>query len=331
MSRAGVDDLVSVIVPTYNRDQFLSDAINSIYHQTYRPIELLIVDDGSTDNTADIVERARGKFQEEPHLTLQYIWQQSQGAPAARNRGLQESRGEYIQFLDSDDVLHPRKLEVHVGVLKDKEHLDFVWSGFDLMSGEKFESFPVQENLDTRSSENSFSRESSPPVVVWSGVYRRTSCRKIGPWDESLQRWQDVEYNFRFSCLSPTVARISGEYYRMRAHDEGRIVDSRKDEGGIRKGLHTLRVVDETVASLDPKQRPDTSFLRGFYFKIMTRALANEKRSQAEEAIQGALRYSAPGKARATLRILQAFYHVLGPRITSSLLSMYSWFRLSNG
>ncbi len=93
---------VSVIIPTYNRFPMLCEAIESVLAQSHADYELIVVDDGSTDQTVSIQDLYKGK--------LRYIYQENSGASAARNRGAVEARGEWIAFLDSDDLWQPEKL-----------------------------------------------------------------------------------------------------------------------------------------------------------------------------------------------------------------------------
>lgn len=97
---------VSVIIPTYNRARFLKEAIDSVLAQTYQDYELIIVDDGSQDETAQIVKPYQDK--------LKYIFVPHQGVSKARNIGIQEAKGEFIAFLDSDDLWLPKKIETQV-------------------------------------------------------------------------------------------------------------------------------------------------------------------------------------------------------------------------
>jgi glycosyltransferase involved in cell wall biosynthesis len=101
--------LVSVIIPTYNRAHTLQRTINSVFHQTYRNYEIIVVDDGSIDNTKEIV-KIYGNG-------IRLITQKNLGPSSARNAGIKVSRGEYIAFLDSDDVWSPLKLEKQIEVL----------------------------------------------------------------------------------------------------------------------------------------------------------------------------------------------------------------------
>jgi len=97
---------VSVIIPTYNRAQYVCEAIDSVLAQTYRDLEIIVVDDGSTDNTREVL----GKYDDQ----VRYIYRENGGPSAARNTGLGHARGEYIAFLDSDDLFLPGKLEVQL-------------------------------------------------------------------------------------------------------------------------------------------------------------------------------------------------------------------------
>ena len=98
--------MVSVIIPTYNREDYVVRAVESALHQTYHDIEVVLIDDGSTDDTA----RKMYNIGRNDHR-LRYFFQENKGVAAARNLGIQKAKGEYISFLDSDDVLHPDKIE----------------------------------------------------------------------------------------------------------------------------------------------------------------------------------------------------------------------------
>jgi glycosyltransferase involved in cell wall biosynthesis len=103
--------IVSVIIPTYNYGHFVTEAVDSALAQGYQHREIIVVDDGSTDNTRQILDPYRDR--------IQYIYQPNQGLSAARNTGIRAAHGEYIALLDSDDVWHPRKLELQVSYLRE--------------------------------------------------------------------------------------------------------------------------------------------------------------------------------------------------------------------
>ena len=114
ISAASNTELVSTIIPVYNRSALLLEAVGSVLAQTYNPIEIVIVDDGSTDDTAAIAESLAASNRD----VIRVIRQANAGPGTARQRGLEQARGAFIQFLDSDDLLLPTKFEHQVRALR---------------------------------------------------------------------------------------------------------------------------------------------------------------------------------------------------------------------
>jgi glycosyltransferase involved in cell wall biosynthesis len=108
--------LVSVIIPCYNYARYLSECLESVLAQTVVPEEILVVDDGSTDNTREVAESFRER-------RVAYVHQQNQGLASARNTGIAHSSGEYLALLDADDVWHPRKIELQLDYLQHHRNL----------------------------------------------------------------------------------------------------------------------------------------------------------------------------------------------------------------
>jgi len=104
------DYTISCIIPTYNRAHLVCDAIDSALAQTYPCHEIIVVDDGSTDNTQQVLAERYGK-------KIRYIWQENQGVSAARNRGIEAATGEWLAFLDSDDIWLRQKLEFQISAV----------------------------------------------------------------------------------------------------------------------------------------------------------------------------------------------------------------------
>lgn len=119
--------LVSVIIPTYNRAALLCEAVDSVLRQTYRNIEVVVVDDGSTDDTTAAMEKYGDR--------IRYSRRPNAGVNAARNLGLKQSRGEFIAFLDSDDLWAPYKLELQVKLLRFFTDVGFTFSNFHIFKG----------------------------------------------------------------------------------------------------------------------------------------------------------------------------------------------------
>lgn len=118
----GPSPLVSVIIPTYNRANYVSLAVDSVLSQTYKNIELHIIDDGSTDNTSNVLSR----YLNDPRVT--YYKQANGGQGAATNMGISLAKGEYIAFLDSDDLWIPEKLELQVKAAQEKKYISVFYS-----------------------------------------------------------------------------------------------------------------------------------------------------------------------------------------------------------
>jgi glycosyltransferase involved in cell wall biosynthesis len=124
LAKGGSDRMteISVIIPTYNRGTFTSHAIKSVLAQTYKDYEIIVVDDGSTDNTLEQLK----VFGDQ----IRYIYQENQGPSAARNKGIQNAKGRYIAFCDSDDRFLPTKLEKQMEFIKSNPECRFLYTWY---------------------------------------------------------------------------------------------------------------------------------------------------------------------------------------------------------
>lgn len=117
---------ISVLLCTYNREQYLSNCINSVINQTFKDWELVIVDDGSQDNTFAIVNPYLQEFR-----NIRYLKHQNRKLGYAKNAGIQASFGRYITFIDSDDAYKPNHLESRIGYMQTHPEIDLIEGGFD--------------------------------------------------------------------------------------------------------------------------------------------------------------------------------------------------------
>ena len=122
-----LNPLVSIIIPTYNREKLIDKTIYSIINQTYQNIEIIVVDDCSKDKTIDIVNGIKDS------RIVYKVLDKNQGAPAARNIGIQIATGDYIAFLDSDDRWEPNKLELQLNLIKSKPNVGVVYTGIKVI------------------------------------------------------------------------------------------------------------------------------------------------------------------------------------------------------
>lgn len=140
---------VTIIIPTYNYGRFIQEAIESVFSQTVADLQIIVVDDGSTDDTPDVLARIH-----DPRLEI--VRTQNQGTSAARNEGLTRARGEFIAFLDADDRWTPRKLEFQLQVMEAEEDMAAVFANFvrfderGVYPQDQFSFFPELVTVPTR-------------------------------------------------------------------------------------------------------------------------------------------------------------------------------------
>jgi glycosyltransferase involved in cell wall biosynthesis len=174
--------LVSVIIPNYNHARFLGDAIRSVLAQTYRPVEIIVVDDGSTDNSAQV---AAG-FADQ----IRYIYQTNAGLSAARNTGLRAAKGELIGVLDADDMYEPNFLETLVAALQADPQADGVYCGYQFVD-ETNNPLPQIENRPVPSADLYPALLDGNFFVPESVFLRRHVYDEVGFFDESLRACED--------------------------------------------------------------------------------------------------------------------------------------------
>jgi glycosyltransferase involved in cell wall biosynthesis len=196
-----VAGLVSTIIPVYNRPAMLRQAVDSVMSQTWRPIEIIIADDGSTDETVEV-----GKHYEQAHPgVVRYLWNPNRGAGLARESGRQIARGEFIQYLDSDDTLWPRKFEVQVAALRANPECGVAYGQVRL----------CREGEPPAETPHKWTGRSLPTLFPWllvdrwwntdTPLWRRSVCEEIGPWSD-LRYSQDWEYDARAGSLGVKLA-----------------------------------------------------------------------------------------------------------------------------
>lgn len=209
--------LVSIVIPVYNRASMLAEAIASAVAQTYRPIEIIVVDDESTDDTPQTIARLATM-----HPEVRGIRRPNGGPGLARETGRTQARGEFIQYLDSDDLLLPRKLDLQVDVLQR-----------DAVCGV---AYGMTRYVDARGREIACTWKDSwqvqaaifPSFLVarwWetsTPLYRASVCEAVGPWSD-LRLEEDWEYDARVGSLRTRLAHVSEVVAVHRDHAEERL------------------------------------------------------------------------------------------------------------
>jgi glycosyltransferase involved in cell wall biosynthesis len=200
--------LVSVIITSYNQTCFLRDAIESVLTQTYSQFEIVVVDDGSTDNAGEVVDR---------YPAVRYVRQSNQGLSAARNTGLRESNGAYLVFLDADDRLLPVALETGVDCLQAHPDCGFVSGHYALIASDGSPMRRRQRECVERNHYQALLRRNYIAMHA-TVMYRRAIFAFVGEFDTSLKACEDYDLYLRIARRVPVYChdKVVAEY---RQHD----------------------------------------------------------------------------------------------------------------
>ena len=294
---------VSVIMPTYNRAEFIGAAIDSVLGQTYPDLELIVVDDGSTDDTAAIVAARQD-------ARLRYIQQANAGETAARNTGIAHATGALIGFLDSDDVMLPHNLETLAGTLDARPDVDVAYGWFYFMHadgtpirfvhGEITGEIPAQRDVVWPQDNVKMSgtcmqgkifeqvlldREGT--LAIGAAVVRRACIDKIGGFDPARKHQGHWDFYLRLAHAGCVYACTRQAVLLVRQHS-----------GGAHKQLENmfaarLKILDGVFTESQPAGLREKAYRNTnvYYANIF---LNNHRPDRAVECINEAVRYGGP-------------------------------------
>ncbi|MDB4754062.1 glycosyltransferase family 2 protein [Akkermansiaceae bacterium] len=242
-------------MPAYNRAELIEEALDSVKSQTYRPIQLIIVDDGSTDNTAEIVQKWKDENDENSTFQVEYYYQENAGSGAARNRGIKEICGEYVQFFDSDDLIPPDRLQKLERTFLN-ENCDFIQTGFEGFCADCGEVIEVHHaNPDVGQFVLALRGR------LWANTLRCAMrselVRNSPPWDEEMTCFEDYKYVVGVLCNARKCIATPEILASARRGGGPRVSDRLKTHEG--RGFR-IRCEEEVVRGLairkdiDPKE-----------------------------------------------------------------------------
>jgi glycosyltransferase involved in cell wall biosynthesis len=193
---------VSVVIPAYNAARWIDRSLTSVLAQTVTPVEIIVVDDGSVDETADLMQRYA--------TTVRYIRQSNSGPSVARNRGIREARSPWIAFLDADDEWLPDKMEAQLAILRDRPDLKWCGSACRIVeNGKEPPRCPATEKVGRPTAETElhyFAALLDWVLFVTSGfVVRRSVFDEVGGFDATLRSGEDVDLWCRVALRHPRV------------------------------------------------------------------------------------------------------------------------------
>ena len=212
MTGPSVNGLVSVVIPTFNREDMVCGAIDSALAQTYQHLEVVVVDDGSTDRTGD---KVRARYGSDPRV--RYLWQENGERARARNAGIHAARGEFVAFLDSDDRWRPAKLQRQVALFLADPGLGLVHCGFDVMDSEgRVKREVVRNNVQEQTLSDAFDAMLAwNPIGCLTVVVPRRCFDCVGLFEEDPRLytggedwnlWLKLAYRFRVGYVPEVLA-----------------------------------------------------------------------------------------------------------------------------
>jgi len=238
---------VSVIIPTYNRADMVGDAIQSVLQQTFEDFELIVVDDGSVDDTLAVI----GRYTD---ARLRYMYQENAGGPAARNRGWRNSIAEHILFLDSDDLLLPNALEALFTEASAHPNAGLVGGGYQYIDAQgtvlgQAQHWILSEQLDLAR------WLLDCPFIPSATLVRRGWLELVGGFDPAQEAAQDWDLWLRLAASDCPMAWLKRSICKYRLHQGGLTADLKRHKRGA------IRALDKLFTQEDLS--PHVSSLRG--------------------------------------------------------------------
>lgn len=215
-----MNPLVSVIIPAYNCERFLREAVQSVLDQKYSPVEIIILDDGSTDGTATVAR----SFTE----TVRYLHQSNQGPAAARNRGIEHAQGSLIAFADADDLWPANKLEQQLPYLIRDPKIDIVLG--------RIQQVQLSETRNGQTQAEEFA-EPAFSVNLGSAIIRKSVFERVGMFDETMRYSEDVDWFMRAREAGAAIVTMDAVTLVYRQHEQNMTRGKSTSELNVLKAL----------------------------------------------------------------------------------------------
>lgn len=312
--------LVSIIIPCYNAERWVAAAIESALGQTYPNIEVVAIDDGSTDGSLEVIKQFDRK--------IKWLSTLNRGPSAARNVGLKVAKGEWIQFLDADDLLHPDKLNFSLKSCENQTNVEFVWAPH-VSIGEEFSMNSSQvrtpEPADTqiRLSTNTLAAHYAPSAAL----FRRSFVERVGEWNETLKRWVDLEYHTRIAALLPCYARLDKPLYFYRQHSGERISNANRNHSNTSSAVKSLTFSRGILEKSNISPTVWKSFIWPFYLQLARSSALSGDRALFLQLMKEAAALRSSPKFRLKCYFATVCVQVFGLKPTTAVIERTLQFR----
>jgi glycosyltransferase involved in cell wall biosynthesis len=309
--------LVSTIIPVFNRAPMLREAVASVLAQTHRPIEMLIVDDGSTDDTGAVADEL-GRA----HPEVRVLHQKNAGVGPARETGRLIARGAFIQYLDSDDLLYPRKFELQVAGLAAHPEcgISYGWTRMRHVDGQ------LEKRPDRRTGVRI---ETMFPAMlesrIWQTVtplYRASLVQRAGPW-LALRNEEDREYDTRIAAFGVRLHYVEEWLGEYRHHEEKRLSGAGADPLVLRdRAIAHAHIYEHARNAGITHDVPEMQHYARELFLLARQCGAAGLATESRTLFELARDASGPARDRRQFRLYAALARVAGWRMAGKLATM---------
>jgi glycosyltransferase involved in cell wall biosynthesis len=309
---------VSVVIPAYNSAHHISETLESVYDQSYRPREIIVVDDGSTDDTRAILEKY--------HDRVVYIYQKNAGEPAARNTGIRRASGDFIAFLDADDLWLPNKLRLQMDYFDKHPEVALVYTDMKQFDENGIVHESIKEWLEMSPPSGYVFPQLFAETLFGSGtvVFRKSCVEKAGFFDESFfvgsdyEMWLRMARHFQFGYVDEPLMMYR-HHASMATRGLGRSLQNGVPWEGkvINKILALYPEVEKELGRSAVRRRRARPY---FYLGVGSlergkhaeaRKLLGESLRQWPWSLRGLIRYGATFMTPSQLAKVKHFYHKL--------------------
>ena len=259
--------LISIVIPCFNQAKYLDESIESVRAQTHSSKELIVIDDGSTDNTAQVVSR---------YPDVKLVRQSNMGLAAARNSGIKASSGDYLVFLDADDYLEPNALAAGLGCLKKYPECAFAWGRYRIRNAQGKVCEPGQ--ISDRHGDAYARLLCGNHIAMHATViYRREPLKIVGGFDARLSACEDYDLYLRIARRFSIVSHeeVVAEYRR---HADNMSLDSPMMLAAALRALEAQRAYVDDNPNYKVAYASGIRFWKHFYGVRCLRKIARELR-----------------------------------------------------
>lgn len=239
--------MITVIVPTYNRSALVQRALKSIIAQTYRPLQLVVVDNKSSDNTLLKLQEIKDEYSNK-ELQIDILIEERKGASICRNTGLKIARGEYVYFFDSDDEMSSDFLQVAITKMQDT-HADIVACVTNMVfNADTPKSYSKSRKYGYSSSPK---RQILASLLATQSVFlKKEFINRVGGWNETLSFWNDWELGLRLLLANPKMVWIKNKTYHQ-IYQHSNSLTELSQTSSIENMMYVFSVIHQDIDKSD--------------------------------------------------------------------------------